>query len=176
MMKRKPTATKRVRARRTAATEPVAMKPPTETHSSVVRATPESVTTLRTVVEMVRRVMRSDTAAVASFARTEQTLTWQATSGFRTPVETDERDLVVPVTDAIAERAAKTDELLVLEGIGERADLPAAEFPLHSREGVRAVALAPLRVRGETLGLLVVGYRTAHQFSVEEQQTLAGLA
>jgi two-component system, NtrC family, sensor kinase len=177
-MKRKPTAPKRVRARRTAATdEPFAKKPTLpEAHGAARHATPESVTTLRTVVEMVRRVMRSDTAAVASFARTEQTLTWQATSGFRAQVETDERELGVPVSDAIAERAAHTDELLVLEGIGERADLPIAEFPLHSREGVRAVALAPLRVRGETLGLLVVGYRTAHQFSVEEQQTLAGLA
>src|SRR5205823_2840593 len=133
-------------------------------------------TTLRTVVETVRRVMRSDTAAVASLARTEQTITWKAMSGFRAHAGIDEQELVMPMVGAIAERAANTDELLVLEGIGERDDLPAAEFPLLSGEGVRAVALAPLRVRGETLGLLVVGFRTAHHFSAEEQQTLAGLA
>src|SRR5207248_10693566 len=77
---------------------------------------------------------------------------------------------------ARAGRAANTDGLLVREGIGARAELSAAEFPLHSAEGVRDVALAPLRVRGEMLGLLVVGFRTAHHFNAEERQTLAGLA
>src|SRR5205085_5811819 len=177
VMKRKPTAPKRVRARRTAATEPLAMKPtPTEAHGAPARVTPESATTLRTVVATVRRVMRSDTAAVASFVRAEQKLSWKATSGFRTRTEVDEQEFVMPLGGLMAARAAGTDELLVLEGIGERAELPAAEFPLHSAEGVRDVAIAPLRVRGETLGLLVIGFRTTHHFSDEEQQTLAGLA
>src|SRR5947209_8692075 len=117
VMKRKPTAPKRVRARRTAESEPFAMKPtPTEAHSAA-RATSESATTLRTVVEMVRRIMRSDTAAVASLARTEQTITWKALSGFRAHAGIDEQELVMPMVGAIAERAANTDELLVLEGI-----------------------------------------------------------
>ncbi|HYY43158.1 MAG TPA: ATP-binding protein, partial [Pyrinomonadaceae bacterium] len=68
------------------------------------------------------------------------------------------------------------DEMMLFEGIGTRADLPAADFPIHAPEGVRDAALAPLRVRGETLGALVVGYRTPHRLSAEERQTLAGLA
>ena len=131
---------------------------------------------MRTVVETVRRVMRSDTAAVASFARVEQKISWKATSGFRTRTETDEPAFDMPLVGLMAARAAGTDELLVLEGIGARAELPAAEFPLHSAEGVRDVAVAPLRVRGETLGLLAVGFRNAHHFSADERQMLAGLA
>jgi len=173
-MKRKTTTSKRAQKRPMAAHG--ASAAPQTARRNDARATPESATTLRTVVETVRRVMRSDTAAVASLARTEQTITWKATSGFRAHAEVAEQELAMPLSGAIAERAANTDELLVLEGIGARDDLPAAEFPLHSAEGVRDVALAPLRVRGEMLGLLVVGFRTAHHFNAEERQTLAGLA
>ena len=134
----------------------------------------ESATALNTVVETTRRVMRADTAALASFSLADKTITWQALAGFRT--RSGAPPFVMPLTGAIAEQAATTTELLFLAGIGERSDLPSAEFPLHSAEGVRAVALAPLRVRGEPRGALVVGYRTAHQFTAEERETLTGLA
>src|SRR5205085_12415299 len=65
---------------------------------------------------------------------------------------------------------------VVLKGIDESVNMTSEEIPLQSAEGVRDVALAPLRVRGEMLGLLVVGFRTAHHFNAEERQTLAGLA
>ncbi len=162
-MKSKPTERKRAsQARRPA--QSAAPEPP---HRTAEAEPTESAATLRTIVETARSVMRADTAAVASFARADQTITWRVTSGFHT--EPAAHALIRPVTGALAERITTTTELLLFADIG-------AEFPLHSAEGVRDAALAPLRVRGETLGALIVGFRAAHRFTDAEQQTLAGLA
>jgi PAS domain S-box-containing protein len=59
---------------------------------------------------------------------------------------------------------------------GLAGDLPTSEFPLHSAEGVRDLALVRLRARGEILGVLAVGHREHHRFTAEERQQLEGLA
>lgn len=136
-----------------------------------------SAATLRTVVEMVRRIMRSDTASVVSLSISEHKVTWMAMSGFCSVAMNDDRHkITAPLRGPIAESAATTHQLMILEGIGERDDLSAEDFPIHAREGVRNIALVPLDVRGETLGALIVGYRSAYQLSDEEKQTLEGLA
>jgi two-component system NtrC family sensor kinase len=50
------------------------------------------------------------------------------------------------------------------------------DFPIHSPEGVRDVAVTPLMARGERLGALFVGYHARHDFNVEEEKLLEGLA
>jgi PAS domain S-box-containing protein len=132
--------------------------------------------TLDTVVETVRRILRADTASIASFSESEQTLTWLATSGFRSA----EAGIVVnPVRGEFAERVTAFDQESdepIIEVRGLAGDLPESEFPLHSAEGVRDLALARLRARGENLGVLAVGYRDHHRFTAEERQQLEGLA
>jgi PAS domain S-box-containing protein len=135
----------------------------------------QSAKTLGTVVETVRRVMRADTASVAAFSLAECTITWKALSGFRTRAD-EEPEFVAPLRGKIALRAAAAEELMIFERVGESDGVPAEEFPLHSAEGVQTVALAPLRARGETLGALLVGFRSAHKFTDEERQMLEGLA
>ncbi|MFN2599133.1 MAG: GAF domain-containing protein, partial [Pyrinomonadaceae bacterium] len=137
-----------------------------------------SAKTLGTVVETVRRVMRADTASVVAFSLAEKTITWKALSGFRTVASAPEGagEIVLPVRGMAAEHAATTEGLLILEGVGVSDEMPASEFPLHSAEGVRTIALAPLRTRGETLGALLVGFRSARVFTAEERRTLEGLA
>jgi two-component system NtrC family sensor kinase len=66
--------------------------------------------------------------------------------------------------------------LTVINGIGLRDEFPATDFPLHAPEGVRDLAVVPLKARGETLGALVVGYRSEHNFTLEEETLLEGLA
>ncbi|HEX8116119.1 MAG TPA: GAF domain-containing protein, partial [Pyrinomonadaceae bacterium] len=137
----------------------------------------EGAATLDTVVETVRRILRADTASIASFSESEDTLTWLATSGFRNAPFGLE--IVIPVRGEFAERAAAFDQAsgeTIFEVRGLAGDLPESEFPLHSAEGVRDLALARLRARGETLGVLAVGHREHHRFSAEERQQLAGLA
>ncbi|HEX6186067.1 MAG TPA: GAF domain-containing protein, partial [Pyrinomonadaceae bacterium] len=139
----------------------------------------EGAATLDTVVETVRRILRADTASIASFSESEQTLTWLATSGFRS-VRT-EGEIVNPVRGEFAERVTAFDQESewdepIIEVRGLAGDLPESEFPLHSAEGVRDLALARLRARGENLGVLAVGYREHHRFTAEERQQLEGLA
>ncbi|HEX8651627.1 MAG TPA: ATP-binding protein [Pyrinomonadaceae bacterium] len=130
--------------------------------------------TLRTITDTVRRVVRADTASVVSFSIEKGTITWRATSGFHAHIPGDE--IVRPLRN-IFERCATGAELITLEGIGERADLPVEDFPILSAEGVRYAALAPLCARdGEVLGSLVVGFRSAHRFTAEEKQMLEALA
>jgi len=136
---------------------------------------PDASATLRTVVEMVRRVMRADTAGVASFSLDERTITWKAMSGFRSVAAEGEREIVTPLRGEFAERAAVVGESII-EVRGLAGDLPVSEFPLHSAEGVRDLALVPLAARGETLGVLAVGFRVSHRFAADEKQLLEDLA
>ncbi|HEX8685873.1 MAG TPA: ATP-binding protein, partial [Pyrinomonadaceae bacterium] len=138
----------------------------------------EGAATLDTVVETVRRILRADTASIASFSEQERTVTWRAASGFRS-VELAGGEIVNPLRGEFAERAAALvaeEDEPIIEVCGLAGDLPVSEFPLHSAEGVRSLALARLRARGETLGVLAVGYREHHRFSAEERQQLGGLS
>jgi two-component system NtrC family sensor kinase len=135
----------------------------------------ESAATLRGVVEMVRRVMHSDTASVATLAIAEGTVTWKATSGFKSLPDGHE-EIVNPLRGMFAEQAASAGDMTVIEVRNVGGELPASEFPLHSAEGLRDLALVRLRARGETLGLLGVGYRTSHRFTAEEKELLESLA
>ena len=137
----------------------------------------EGAATLDTVAETVRRILRADTASIASFSEDERTITWLATSGFRNPLSGS--GVVIPVRGEFAERAAafeQESDVPVFEVHGLTGDLPRSEFPLHSAEGVRDLGIARLRARGESLGILAVGYREHHRFTAEERQQLEGLA
>ena len=136
----------------------------------------ESAATLNTVVEMVRRIMRADTTSVAVFSLADKTIVWKAMSGFRSVTNGGEQGLTTPLRGHSYERAASSGNLVIVEGIGVRDDLPAEDFPVHSAEGVRNVAIAPLKARGEMLGALMVGYRSAHHLTDEEKGLLEDLA
>jgi signal transduction histidine kinase len=138
----------------------------------------EGAATLDMVVETVRRILRADTASLASFSEAERTITWLATSGFRS-VQSEGGEIVNPLRGEFAERAVAFDresDEPIIEVRGLAGDLPESEFPLHSAEGVRDLAIARLRARGENLGVLAVGYREHHRFTAEERQQLEGLA
>lgn len=136
----------------------------------------ESVATLRTMVEMVRRIMRADTTSIASFSLTDKTISLKATSGFGAPQPTIKSEIKNSLDERAFEKAATADEIILIEGIGTRAEFPSSWFPLHTAEGVTDLAVAPLSARGEKLGALLVGYRTSHNFTDEEKTLLESLA
>jgi two-component system NtrC family sensor kinase len=119
--------------------------------------------------------MRADTTSVAGFSLAEKIVSWKATSGFRSRAGL-EPDIIMPLRGNFLERVAVAEEFMIINGIGVRDEFPATDFPLHAPEGVRDVAVVPLKARGETLGALVVGYRSEHRFTVEEETLLEGLA
>ncbi|HKP72225.1 MAG TPA: ATP-binding protein [Pyrinomonadaceae bacterium] len=170
--------TEPLKNRTEAQAETTAQEPsPEATPNDGERAPTESGVTLRTLVEMVRRIVRSDTAGVASFSAAARTVAWKATSGFTSVRADDTEEIVNPLRGEFAERAASAhDEMTIIEVRNLAGDLPASEFPLHSAEGVRDLALVRLRARGETLGVLAVGYRTPHRFTADEKQLLESLA
>jgi two-component system NtrC family sensor kinase len=127
------------------------------------------------MADTVRRIMRADTTSIASFSLSDKIVNWKATSGFRFLAE-EEADIVMPLAGNFLERIAVADELVIIKGIGVRAEFPATDFPLHGPEGVREVMFTPLKAHGETLGALVVGYRAEHEFNVEEEKLIEGLA
>jgi two-component system NtrC family sensor kinase len=143
---------------------------------SSIDHTQESAATLETVAEMVRRTMRADTTSVASFSLSEMTITWKAMSGFRSLSSDEHKEVVIPLRGKLAAHAVASAELIYLSGIGQSAELPASDFPLHSGDGVRDIAFVSLGARGERLGALAVGYRTPHAFTEEEQQLLLSVA
>ncbi|HVF45614.1 MAG TPA: ATP-binding protein [Pyrinomonadaceae bacterium] len=134
----------------------------------------DGAATLSTVVSTVRRILRSDTASIARFSQEDRTITWLATSGFHNAAASGET--TNPLRGEFAERIAAFEDENFIEVRGVAGDLPASEFPLHSAEGLRALALVRLRARGESLGVLAVGYREHHRFTAEERLQLEGLA
>ena len=127
------------------------------------------------MADTVRRIMRADTTSVASFSLAEKSVSWKATSGFTSLAVLDD-DIRMPLSGNFLERVAVTKEFMVVNGIGERDEFPATDFPLHAPEGVRDLAVAPLKARGENLGALVVGFRSEHSFTVDEEMLLKDLA
>ncbi len=139
---------------------------------------PRGARTLDALVELVRRVTRADTAGVVGLSHDEGAAAWLAASGFRALAGAGRRgDFTTTKPGAgLVRHVAEARSLVVLEGVGASPEYTAEEFPLHAAEGVRTLALAPLSARGTTLGALVVGFRSAHEFSAEERETLEGLA
>lgn len=136
----------------------------------------QSATTLSTVVELVRRIMHSDTASVVTFSASSNTVTFRAASGFQAHAIDEAHPLEHPLTNQIAVHAMTTNRTVVINGIGERPELPADDFPVHTAEGIRSLALTPLKARGAVMGALIAAYRTRHTFSQDEQELLEGLA
>ena len=134
----------------------------------------DGAATLSTVVATVRRILRSDTASIARFSVEDKTVTWLATSGFHSAAASGET--TNPLRGEFAERIAAFEDENFIEVRGVAGDLPASEFPLHSAEGLRDLAFVRLRARGESLGVLAVGYRDHHRFTAEERQQREGLA
>src|SRR5260370_23329527 len=123
-----------------------------------VQSRPESATTLRTIVELVRRITRADVTSIVSLSATDKTITWKAASGFRAHVIDEEHQLVQPLAAGVAGPALETDSIMILQGMGTSNEFPANEFPVHTAEGIRDLAFVPLNSRGHTMGALLAGY------------------
>lgn len=137
----------------------------------------ESITTLRTVAEIVRGIVHADTSSIVSISLAEQTVTWKATSGLFYHTNESQDEIVSPLPLAF-EKGTRQDEIVIIEKIKAEhaADFSLSSFPLLATEGVVSVALAPLFVRDQMLDALIVGFRSPHQFTTAEKVLLQNLA
>ena len=121
-------------------------------------------------------MMHADVTSILGFSLDDKTVTWKAASGFRSYTVDDANPRSYPIVNRLSQEALEADSVKILQGIGVSPDLPAADFPVHASERVRDIAVAPLRVNGQTLGALVAGYREFHDFTPGEKQLLQDLA
>lgn len=141
-----------------------------------VQPRPQSVTTLHTIVELVRRITHADVASIVSFSMADETITWKAISGFRAHTLDDLQPFVHPQASEIAKQALAEKSVGILKGIGTRPEFPAEGFPISVAEGVSDLAMAPLRIHANHSGALIAGYRSPHHFSDDEKLLLRDLA
>ncbi|HKO35140.1 MAG TPA: hypothetical protein VJV21_01595, partial [Pyrinomonadaceae bacterium] len=91
---------------------------------------PESATTLGTIVDLVRRITHADTTSVVSFSQIDNTITWEAASGFTTGAA--DRPITQQLNNVLADRFVTADSVVIVQGIGRRDGYPANEFPIHA--------------------------------------------
>jgi GAF domain-containing protein/anti-anti-sigma regulatory factor len=120
---------------------------------------------LQLVVDHARELLAVDMAAVAVLDDSAGTTIWKAMSGMRT--DTFRKVRFAPGRGT-AGRAISARRTVVLEGIGERPDLPAEEFPIHTAEGISNALGVPLISGDRVMGVLIAGYRQGR--SLSEQQ------
>lgn len=111
---------------------------------------------LQLVVDHARQMLAADIAAVAIIDDAAGTTIWKAMSGMQT--DTFRKVRFAP-GKGTAGRAISARRTVILEGIGERPDLPAEEFPIHTAEGVRNGMGVPLITGNRVVGVLIAGYR-----------------
>jgi two-component system NtrC family sensor kinase len=137
---------------------------------------PESATTLRTIVDLVRHISHADVASIVSFSMIDETIEWKAISGFRAHRLDELKPFTHPQASTMVKQALAEKSVSLLQGIGAREEFPAENFPVLAAEGVCDVAMAPLRIQGNYSGALVAGYRSLHHFSDDEKVVLRNLA
>jgi len=136
---------------------------------------PESASTLRTIVDLVRRMMDADVVSILGFSLIDETVTWKAASGFTVPIDY-QQPVFRPLGSTIARRALEENTIGIVQGIGTRPEFPAESFPVHMAEGVCDMAVVPLRIQGNHSGALTAGYRSPHHFTEDEKRLLKDLA
>src|SRR5437763_7758579 len=135
---------------------------------------PESATTLRTIVELVRRITNADTVSILGFSLLDEKITWKAASGFTIDIDYSQ-PVFRPAGSAMARRALESNSIALIQGIGVHPDFPAEEFSIHHAEGIRDIAVAPMPIVGQYSGALLAGYRQSHNFTEDEKQLLQNL-
>ena len=136
---------------------------------------PESATTLRTIVELVRRITNADTVSILGFSLLDEKVSWKAASGFTIDIDYSE-PVFRPAGSALARGALENHTIALIQGIGVRPEFPAEEFAIHYAEGIRDIAVAPMPIVGQHSGALLTGYRVSHNFTEDEKQLLQNLA
>jgi len=136
---------------------------------------PPSVTTLHTIVDLVRRITNADVASIVSFSMADETITWKAISGFRAHTLEDLHPFVHHQAAGVV-KALTEGSVGIFKGIGARDEFSGESFPVIAAEGVCDVAMAPLRIQATQSGALIAGYRSPHHFTEDEKRLLQDLA
>src|SRR5215210_568677 len=129
--------------------------------------------TLQLIVDRTRELLDFDLVAVATLDDAQGRTSWKAMSGFRTEAYKNVRFAPGRGT---AGRAIAARETVIIEGIGERPDLPAEEFPIHAAEQVRNSLGVPLMIGERVVGVLIAGYRASNRLTEQHIRFVEAMA
>ena len=123
---------------------------------------------LQDLLHGIRRVLDADTARLLLLSEDGADLIVRASSGLET-INTGE--IRIPMGKGVAGEIAVTGEPMLLDDVSTREVV----MPLF-RERVRSLIGAPLRVKGEIVGVVHVGAHTVRHFTDEDLRLLVRVA
>jgi len=89
----------------------------TPTESIQLVAPREGAQTLRSIVEIIRTLMQANIACIFGFSLDDETVSWKAAAGFRSPDIDYEETQRRPESIALALQALGEDSVVVYEGV-----------------------------------------------------------
>jgi signal transduction histidine kinase len=128
---------------------------------------------LEPVLDSLRKLLRSDLAALAFYDESRREVRWQVTSGTVSPAPTTVR---LRPGQGFPGRIILTD--LPLKSFRFPEDLAGspASYPIFLTEGLKAAIGVPVRGNGRVLGVLMVASRRERGYSDQDLQTLDKMA
>lgn len=128
---------------------------------------------LSLVSEHCRDLLDCEVAGFALLEEDARTIVWRAMSGRRT--ETFRR-VTYREHAGIAGRAISTGRPVIVHDFLTDGGIDPREFPISFAEGLRSVLGVPLEIDKRPRGCLMIGYRSVHDFTNEEIDTLTSFS
>jgi len=128
---------------------------------------------LSLIAERCRDLLSCEVVGFALLEEQAKTIVWRAMCGCRT--ETHRRVTYHP-SDGIAGRAIASGGPVVVHDFLTDGGIDPHEFPISFAEGLRSVVGVPLEIDKRPRGCLMIGYRSVHDFTSTEIDTLTSFS
>jgi len=128
---------------------------------------------LTLIAERCRELLACEVVGFALLEERAKTIVWRAMCGCRT--ETHKRVTYHP-SDGVAGRAISTGGPIVVHDFLTDGGIDPREFPISFAEGLRSVVGVPLEIDKRPRGCLMIGYRSVHEFTSDEIDTLTSFS
>ncbi|GAC1413808.1 MAG: hypothetical protein NVSMB5_00960 [Candidatus Velthaea sp.] len=128
---------------------------------------------LSLVSERCRDLLGCEVVGFALLEEHAPTIVWRAMSGCRTETY---RRVTYQDCAGVAGRAITSGRPVVVHDFLTDGGIDPGEFPISFAEGLRSVLGVPLEIDKRSRGCLMIGYRSVHDFTSEEIDTLTNFS
>lgn len=128
---------------------------------------------LTLISERCRELLGCEVVGFALLEERAETIVWRTMCGCRT--ETHRRVTYHP-GDGVAGRAISSGGPVVVHDFLTDGGIDPREFPISFAEGLRSVVGVPLEIDERPRGCLMIGYRSVHDFTSAEIDTLTSFS
>jgi len=128
---------------------------------------------LTLIAERCRELLSCEVAGFALLEEQAKTIVWRAMCGCRTQTH---RRVTYDSCDGVAGRAISSGGPIVVHDFLTDGGIDPREFPISFAEGLRSVLGVPLEIDNRPRGCLMIGYRSVHDFTSDEIDTLTSFS